>query len=55
MNIDRLFRKQGLARFAKLALTGGFPHTDPIVGLVAGAAVLIGVNKGLHQMNRMVV
>lgn len=55
MNINILFGKQGSVRFAELTLTGGFSHTDPIIGLVAGAGVLLGVNKGLDQMNRMMV
>jgi hypothetical protein len=55
VNIDGLFRKPGLERLAELAQTGGLPNPDPIVGLVTSAAVLLGVDKGLNQMNRMVV
>jgi len=55
VNIDIFFGEQGAPRFAELAQTGGFSHPDPIVGLIAGAAVFFGVNKGLDQMNRMMV
>ena len=40
---------------ANIPVVARLAHANPIVGLVAGAAVSFGIDEGLDQMNRMMV